>query len=205
MGTNYYARKIPTLERINNIKKAIDSNNVKEIINLIDITYKEPSCISDIKDLLDKEEIPAVVHLGKLSYGWKFLWNPNIYQYNKYKWENIEKDGRVHYHPIPDGYEVLKIYDLTKESIKTFINREDIEIFDEYDEKQNKEEFWERVLNLEGCDGKTYYEKFPDQKKYERHYYTDYMNFLQNLGYKLNSDSDFYSDGLRFATSTDYG
>lgn len=34
---------------------------------------------------------------------------------------------------------------------------------------------------------------------------SDYINFLENLGYKLSKYKyDFYSDNLRFATTTEF-
>lgn len=58
MGTNYYARIIPSKERKEKFKKLIDDNNF------------------DAKDEIN--DLFKDVHIGKRSGGWKFLWNSNL-------------------------------------------------------------------------------------------------------------------------------
>lgn len=205
MGTNYYGRIIPSAERKEKIKKVISDGNFKEIKHLIDKTYGRIGFDYDENELTGGE-----VHLGKNSSGWKFLWNPNIYQRNKghMEWKEIEKGHKIG-HYVPDGYDVLKVYDLNKESIKAFIDREDVEIYDEYGDKQDKEQFWELALkqNPDDWDGDAYSEF--EIEKYGRVPYnysnSDYCKFLRELGYTLGKwGTDFYSDGLRFATNTGF-
>ena len=101
MGTNFYLR-----QKISNDKKEL------------------------MKSLIDQERfdglqamIPKDVHIGKRSYGWKFLWNANRFEY---------------FEPtIKSLYEFLKsgdIYDEygTKYDFDTFINKE-INITSGYD------------------------------------------------------------------------
>lgn len=76
MGTNYYARILPSKGRKNEIKKAIDNNDFNKIKNLIDETYGRPHI--DFDD--DNNYHGGEIHLGKRSSGWKFLWNPNWVQ-----------------------------------------------------------------------------------------------------------------------------
>ena len=87
-------------------------------------------------------------------------------------------------------------------------------IYDEYGEQQDKEEFWNMALNWgynkdgeEGWDGEAYEEwEMKQNPKYKpiRHE-TEYSKFIEQCGFKTNRyKTDFYSDGLRFATCTDF-
>ena len=203
MGTNYYARIITTRERKEKIKQAIDNNDFDEIMSLVSMTYSTTNYYyGDNGGSFAGGEI----HLGKRSGGWKFLWNPNWYKQVKGRYEN----GQY----IDDGFDVFRYYDLTKESLKKFIDREDVIIYDEYGDKQDKEEFWNMALNWgynkdeeEGWDGEAYEEwEMKQNPNYKpiRHE-TDYSKFIEQCGFKTNKyKTDFYSDGLRFATCTDF-
>jgi hypothetical protein len=151
--------------------------------------------------------IGGQVHLGKRSCGWKFLWNPNVFvvRHGHTEWEEIPGGRRVHWIPEPSTLKYL--YPLTKKGLKSFIDREDVLIYDEYDELQDKEEFWKMALEWgyekddEGWDAASYEEK-----------HTSYpvtgelTDLLKKEGYKFTTytNSDFYSDGLRFAGFTDF-
>ncbi len=197
MGTNYYARIIPTKERKKQIKKAIDADNFSTIRNLVAETYNGERPY-DMKDVMKGE-----IHLGKRSAGWKFLWNPNVYPIRKY-----------HFEDTPDGIRTIKydsneayyLYPLTKKGIKAFIDREDVVIYDEYDEKQDKEEFFQMALNWnkkDGYDSDFYVNAHP--KEYHLMCDTELTDLLEQEGYKLSEfKHDFYSDGLCFSTSTDF-
>lgn len=211
MGTNFYARKLPTLEQKEEIKKAIDNDDFDQIKSLVDKTYSSPRF-----DYLGEKDglVGGEIHLGKRSSGWKFLWNPNWYKRLKGHSEVIEEEPNVkRYHWVDDGFDVVKYYDLTKESIKQFIDKEDIVIYDEYGEKQDKEEFFKMAIEWgynkddEGWDGESY-EKWEQQQNpsYRPHIYkTEYAKFIEECGFKLNEyNTDFYSDGLRFATCTEF-
>lgn len=209
MGTNYYAHIIPTAKRKEEIKKSIDNNDFKEIQSLVNKTYSSPQY-----DFEEHTYLGGKIHLGKRSCGWKFLWNPNWYKLRKGHIEYTDNgNGSKSGHWVDDGYDVFKYYDLTKKSIKTFIDREDVEIYDEYNEKQDKEEFWEMVKNWgyekddKGWDGEAYEEweksQNPNHRTYE--YKTDYTRFLEECGFTMcKYNTDFYSDGLRFATTTEF-
>ena len=209
MGTNYYGRIIPTKEQKEEIKDSIDKNDFTQIRKLIAARYYGPSYDYEIGDYTAGE-----IHLGKRSAGWKFLWNPNWYKKIKGHTEWIDIEGGKRGRWVQDGFDIVKFYDLTKESIKKFIDRDNIEIYNEYDEKQDKEEFWNMALNWgynkdekEGWDGEAYEEwEMKQNPNYKpiRHE-TDYSKFLESCGFKLNKyKTDFYSDGLRFATCTDF-
>lgn len=205
MGTNFYARIIPTQKRKDEIKQAIDKNDFNKIQELVLNTYSKPHYTYNSNG--NKYE-GGEIHLGKRSGGWKFLWNTNWYKIIDGHVENEDKgNGVVSSHFVIDNpYKVFKYYDLTKKSIKQFIDREDIEIFNEYDEKQNKDDFWNMALSWgkeDGWDFETYYSKHKDM-----HYLDcscDYTKFLEHYGFVMNKGkSDFYSDGLLFSTSTDF-
>lgn len=210
MGTNYYARILPTRKRKEEIKKAIDDNDFNKIEHLVNKTYGKPHY--DYDD--EKQYAGGEIHLGKRSCGWKFLWNPNWYKVLKGHSEKTDNsDGSYSYHWVDDGYDVFKYYDLTKVSIKSFIDREDVEIYDEYNEKQDKEEFYKMAMNWgydkdnEGFDGDSYEEFEQKQNPNYRtiNYESNYSRFINELGFKTNKyNTDFYSDGIRFSTCTEF-
>jgi hypothetical protein len=209
MGTNYYAKILPSKKRKDEIKKAIDDNDFNKIKQLIDKTYGRP-----YYDISEHSFSGGEIHLGKRSSGWKFLWNPNWYKMSKgHLDEKVHDNGEKSFRWIYDGYDVFKYYDLTKDSIKAFIDRDDVEIYDEDDEKQDKKEFYEMAINWgydkdkEGFDDDTYeeFEKKQNPNYMSRYYKTDYCCFLTELGFKLNKcNTDFYSDGMRFSTCTEF-
>lgn len=202
MGTNYYARRIPTEEEIKRIKKAIDDNDYDEIKYLVNDIYGRPH-----PDYTEGGKFKwGEIHLGKISTGWKFLWNPNWYCYPKghTEAEQISETTTRYHYVVDDKYNAVKIYDLTKESIKALIDREDIVICSEYGDEVDKEEFWNMALTAfpDGYDG----DNRPKDEKIQ-HYIaeTDYIVFLKHNGCNFNGQYiDFTSDGLRFATTTDF-
>lgn len=206
MGTNYYSRIIPKEEDIKKLHELINLNDSRAIREKTNELYGrfEPYNIED--------KPSGYIHLGKRSGGWKFLWNPNIYMIRNGHTEETEPG---HFRFVPDPDTPYYLYPLTKNGIKSFIDREDTEIFDEYDEKQDKEEFFNMALDwitwedyktgliYDAWDSDTYHEAYPEEKDYI--YRNNYTDFLESLGYKLSKNkSDFYSDGLRFSTSTDF-
>lgn len=150
MGTNFYAHIIPTKERKDKIKEAIDNDDFSTVKRLVEDTYYSPT----------KYNVEGGnIHLGKRSYGWKFLWNPNWCQIRK---GHSEVDSEGNYRWIDDGYTIHKYYDLNKQSIIDFINQDNVVIYDEYDEKQDKKEFIDVAFGWnDGWDSDSYdeYEK----------------------------------------------
>lgn len=186
MGTNYYARIIPKEEDKQTLKKAIDNNDYNTIIQLCNALYGE---------LNEYTHKGGEIHLGKSSYGWKFLWNCNI-------------------HKFPDGYldddknYILEynfdyVYPPTKEGITNFVMREDVYVIDEYGEIQDKTEFLNYAFNKEGIDGKEYY----TNPKYDSGTYwgedKETLAKYKELGFTPEY-GEFYSDGLRFSTSINF-
>lgn len=186
MGTNYYARIIPKEKDKQTLKEAIDNNDYNTIESMVKQMY------SSLDEYSHKG---GEIHLGKASCGWRFLWNPNIHEYcDGYFDEN------KHFVPV---YKSWKLYELTKQGITDFIMRDDIEIYDEYGDLEDKQEFLEYALNKDGIDNKEYY----TNSKYEAGYCypesEESLRRFKNLGFNP-SYREFYSDGLRFSTSIDF-
>lgn len=200
MSTNYYARILPTKERKKELYDAIEANDFPLINKLTEEMYGSLRRDWDCEDT-----IGGVIHLGKRSGGWKFLWNPNVFVIRH---GHSEKDSNGNYKWVEEPSTPLYTYPLTKKGLHDFIFRDDILIYDEYDELQDKEEFWNMALSWgykeddKGWDSASY-------EAYERkeNHYTSYpvtgelTDLLKAEGYKFTTytNSDFYSDGLRFA------
>ena len=194
MGTNYYARIIPSKERKKELNDAIEANDFHLIKKLTAEMYGRLEKSYDNDELLGGE-----VHLGKSSCGWKFLWDPNVYVVRNGHMEDV--NGKRIYISDPDT--PLYLYPLTKQGLRDFIFREDVLVYDEYEELQDKEEFWQMALKEEGCDEAEY------EREYSKHIYPvtgELTDLLKAEGYQFTSwsNSDFYSDGLRFAGYTDF-
>lgn len=201
MGTNYYARIIPSHERRKEICDLImESNDFSKIREEVMRTFDSLQYDYDAQSYQG-----GVVHLGKQSGGWKFLWNPNIYELHQGHLERDEINDTSRW--VQDPSKPSKLYELTKKSIKEFIYRDDVLVYDEYGDIQDKDEFWKSALSRKGADAASYYK---EQKKKDKNYHeysclNDYVRFLENIGYEIEFPyHDFYSDGLRFATSTDF-
>ena len=201
MSTNYYAKIIPTKERKQELYNAISFNDFRLIQKLTDEMY------SSIKRDWDSNEITGgVVHLGKRSCGWKFCWNPNVFVIRHGHLEDTPYGTRTW---VEEPSTAIYTYPLTKKGIKAFIDRDDVLIYDEYDELQDKEEFWKMALEWgyekddEGWDAASY------EEHDNSHIYPitgELTDLLRQEGYKFTSrsNSDFYSDGLRFAGFTEF-
>lgn len=61
----------------------------------------------------------GIVHLGKRSGGWKFLWNLNIYE--KQNYQVITENGKTDVKRFPPT--PLYVYQLNRKAIKEFIDR----------------------------------------------------------------------------------
>ena len=204
MGTNYYAHIIPSKQRKMKLHHAIDLNDFDLINTLVDEMYGK------IKEHWETQEITGgVVHLGKSSGGWKFLWNPNVFVIRHGHLE--DKNGQRRWVEEPNTGKYL--YPLTKQGLHDFIFRKDVLIYDEYHELQDKEEFWQMALSWgydkdnEGWDAASYEAYEREQNNYHQYPVTgELTDFLREEGYKFtsSSNSDFYSDGLRFAGFIDF-
>lgn len=196
MSCNYYAKIIPSKEQKEELYKAIETNDFP-LVNRLTVEM-----FGDIDKNWDTQEIEGGrVHLGKASCGWKFLWNPNVYVKRNGHLEDI--NGQRKYISDPDT--PIYLYPLTKKGLHDFIFREDVLIYDEYNELQDKEEFWNYALKeKEGDWDSKMYEEEEGRTSYP--ITGELTDLLEAEGYKFisSSNSDFYSDGLRFAGFTDF-
>lgn len=207
MGTNYYARVIPTKKRKLELAALLNTDNWNNILNEVHKTYGSFRIECG-------EPFGGKIHLGKRSGGWKFLWNPNIYIIHKGHTEWIDnEDGSKTGNWIEDPSEHFYLYPLTKEGIKSFIDRPDIEVYDEYGEKQDKDVFFKEALEWttwrgkEAWDAKSYheYEEAKGNRLWIPSGNDEYTRALRAEGFEVNWPySDFYSDGLRFATYNEF-
>lgn len=196
MSCNFYAYIIPSKERKMKLHHAIDINDFDLINKLVDEMY------GDITQDYNQNITGGIVHLGKRAGGWKFLWDPNVFVIRHGHVE--DKNGQRGWVEEPNTGKYL--YPLTKQGLHDFIFREDVLIYDEYDELQDKEEFWKKALEWGQPDG---WDAAGYEREYKEHIYPvtgELTDLLRQEGYKFTSpsNSDFYSDGLRFAGFTDF-
>lgn len=190
MGTNYYALKHPNISEKEALHKLIDEDNFNDIEDKVLTLYGKIHINYETMSLSGGK-----IHLGKRSVGWKFLWNPNIFTYKDYR--NNKLIG-------------LSIYSLNKQGILSFISQDNIIIVDEYDEIQDKKEFWNMALNWgqpNDWDSDSYqeWELQNNGKRINHIFKSNLITYLKDSGYQLSKiNNDFYSDGLRFATSIDF-
>lgn len=198
MGTNFYARIIPSKERKEKLKKLIDEDDFSAIKEEVGAMYATVG---------EYQMEGGIVHIGKRSGGWKFLWNPNWYEVDNGHYDMEAKKW------IPKP-EIKKFYDLNRTSILEFLKRDDVRLFDEYGEEYEAEAFmkemeeWDNKPWVNGepkYDGKLYseFEKKNGQiNMYDRYGDTREEKWIK-LGFKPDN-FNFYSDGMRFSTSTDF-
>ena len=199
MGTNYYARVLPSKKRKQELLDAIEKDDFRLVTAITEKLYGRFYFYSS------EECGGGEIHLGKRSGGWKFLWNPNAYVVRNGHFEEVEdRNGNKHREYVADPNTLHYIYPLTKQGIKEFIFRDDVVIYDEYGEKQNKNEFIEMAFAWDGWDAASYKEEYPRESRWICK--SELIDALDNAGYQFSSitRSDFYSDRLRFSTSTDF-
>ena len=199
MGTNFYARIIPKEEDKQKLLDAINNNQHDIIEDLASELYGNRN---------EYSRRGNVIHLGKRSCGWKFLWNPNVIRYCDGYIDSETKE----FVPV---WKYDQVYPLTKQGITDFCNREDVIITDEYGEIFSAEEFLEMAFSWgqpDGFVGKTYEESHKEESNYRNYYWSDkYQRGMHSqademwfdLGYVVEY-YDFEADGLRFSTSINF-
>lgn len=200
MGTNYYARIIPKEEEKNQLINKIINNQFDEIVDLASELYGRRN---------EYTRIGNVIHLGKRSGGWKFLWNPNVIKYHD---GYLDSETKNYIDVIKYDY----VYPLTKQGITDFVMRDDVIIYDEYGEQEDPKEFLEMAFSWgepDGWTGKTYeedpktpsshYRNYYWSEKYQRGMHTQEDEMWFDLGYIVEY-YDFEADGLRFSTSINF-
>lgn len=191
MGTNYYARILPTLEEKENLKKLIDSDDFYAIEKEVQRLYGEST----------EYDKGAEVHLGKRSCGWKFLFNPNYERYYK-----LTKEGLKEFLNKPN----VIIY-------SEYFNSDNgiMEYTDDPDKANSKEYLWtpQQFLDMavnwgqpDGWDGESY-EKWEMSRGrgYQgyAHYGDSWEGHWMKKGYNP-SYYNFYNDGLRWSTCCEF-
>lgn len=194
MGTNFYARIIPKKERKENLKKLIDEDKFREIRDEVQQMYGQ-------LDMYTTEG--SVIHMGKRSGGWKFLWNSNWHFVNEGEWDPVKK-------VYNDDWVVKKFYDLNKKSIKEFLSRDDVEMFDEYGDPVDAKTFVDDMVDWDNepwLDGKEKYDgkKYDEEKHDGQTYWEDEEGKKKWAKFGIAvSHHEFYSDGLRFSSSIEF-
>ena len=191
MGTNYYARILPTLEEKENLKKLINSDDFYVIEKEVQRLYGEST----------EYDKGAEIHLGKRSGGWKFLFNPNYERYYK-----LTKEGLKEFLNKPN----VIIY-------SEYFNSDNgvMEYTDDPDKANSKEYLWtpqqflDMVFNWgqpDGWDGESY-EKWEMSRGKGYQGYTRYGDswegYWREKGYNP-SYYNFYNDGLRWSTCCEF-
>lgn len=124
MGTNIYARLHP-----DNKERSKIALKIKDAI-----MSNEPDMYYQIYNILDeyKKKYP-VIHLGKRSGGWDFLWAPN-----------------------PEYYQA------NKQSIDLFLHRKDVLLYNEYGDILTPQEVWDDYANYEGLTDEEWVKEHPE-------------------------------------------
>ena len=191
MGTNYYARILPTLEEKENLKKLIDSDDFYAIEKEVQRLYGEST----------EYDKGAEIHLGKRSGGWKFLFNPNYERYYK-----LTKEGLKEFLNKPNVI-IYSEYFNSGTGI--------LEYIDDPDKVNSKEYLWtpQQFLYMafnwgqpDGWDGESY-EKWEMSRGKGYQGYTRYGDsrerYWREKGYNP-SYYNFYNDGLRWSTCCEF-
>lgn len=211
MGTNYYAYIIPTKKKKDELKKMIDDDELDKVLD------KSKEMCGNIKYDVDTNQLGGCkVHLGKSSIGWKFLWNPQVFLIPHGHYETFQTEcGEKYELYVKEPPTLYHLYPLTKKGITDFVMREDIVIRNEYGESVDKESFLYYAMVekntyrsitgeiKEALDSRLYEEIHPSRIHTS---HRELVKALEEEGHKIISKSlsDFYSDGLRFSTTTHF-
>jgi len=192
MGTNYYAKIIPTKERKQKIIDLLDKDEIDEAKQMIDDVYGE---IRESQGHL----VGGSVHIGKRSAGWQFLWDANLFTSRHLR---LQPNSTTTYSYEDCPIQIVSLYrELTIEGISEFLHQPNVILYDEYNVKQDVDEFLEMAKNWKGYSADD--NPFSETSFVLRNEFTD---LLENSGYKLSDDkSEFYYQGLRFSTSNGFG
>lgn len=151
MGTNFYY-KIPLKKR--------KINELRELIT------EDPYSLEEIIEQYENIKKTHIIHLGKRSFGWQFLWDT---QNNEYYANNLK-------------------------SIIEFLNSGGGHIEDEYGEKFTTEEFLKDEIGNclykddTHCDAWSYHAKYPNEPIY---YDINSSEFISKDGLRFSKHTDF--------------
>ena len=172
------------------IDQSGDGSNFKEILDMASVMYG--TCSEYDRDL-------GVIHLGKKSSGWKFLWNPNIVKKDFGKYDQEKKT-------FVRDIRTVGMYDLSREGIEKFVMSDEYELYDENGEKCDKKRFLAMALNSEGYDSISYLIEHPEDKASWLGLENLQKFWADTVGCVFASpfQSDFEIDGLRFSIHVDF-
>ena len=149
MGTNYYARIIPSKSRKEHLKRLIDEDRFSLIKQEVQKMYGE----SD-----EYTEEAGEIHLGKRSSGWKFLFNPNYEKYYKLTKEGLSeflhREDVIIYNEYFDDSLESSVMEYTDDP-DTIYDKEYLWTADQFMEMATN---WGYNKDRLGWDGKTYEE-----------------------------------------------
>lgn len=186
MSTNYYAKILPNQAEKEILKLAIDTNNEYLVKELVDLYY-------NVRD--SEHQDRKIIHLGKRSAGWKFLWDTNYFPFI-----DIKVDGEGNKKAI----KVLRktAYELNKESILKYLQQDNLLILDEYCNKIKLSEFIEIAFSDSGLDEESYRKSHQTSELSLNLRSNQEQKLWEELGvsFTSNMSTEFISDGLRFST-----
>lgn len=192
MGTNYYARVLPSKERKEHLKKLIDENKFEEIEEEVQQMYGEST-----------EYNPgSEIHLGKRSSGWKFLFNPNYERYYP-----LTKEGLMNFLKRDDVI-IYSEYFLGNNGIYDYTDDPD-NPHKEGEYLWTPEQFMDMALNWgkeDGWSGKEY-EEYEKQRNGKFRMYNSYgdprEDYWKEKGYNPEY-YNFFNDGMRWSTCCEF-
>lgn len=117
-------------------------------------------------------------HIGKRSGGWQFLFAPHIKL----------RSG------FPNSGDIVSPWENTLESIKEFLARPDVEIYDEYGDRFTPEGFWKEINyclynDPNTCiNGEQYYKNYPN---HHNPIFSEATEFTTDEGLRFSTDEDF--------------
>lgn len=159
MGTNFY------------LKRKLNKQQKEEIKNLIDND-------GDYDEIVDKLYVCHPIHIGKRSYGWRFLWDCHYFE---------------HFEP-------------TVESITEFLKSG--QIIDEYDREFTYDEFINDEIGKRMTEGYTLadYYKESTSKNYIWYAPNDELRKFEEYKdkIKINPYGEFNIGDMRFTISEDF-
>lgn len=193
MATNYYAQITPTIERK---RELVDLILVEKNYNRIISEIMKTFGLYDVDISGEPKATGGIIHLGRMDKpNGRFLWNPNVYIFNELK-SKYEGAVEVQYTEIVSHM----LYSLNKTDIEIFIRRPDLNIYTEYGEWVDKDEFLKMAFEFDDWDEEetecNYKLPYPEEELKEA---------LKKFGYNIKKDSSiFYSDGLMFLASQNF-
>lgn len=165
MGTNYYRKRILTEEELNKTHSALDS--------YINGKIWESEFIEIVNNIIQE------IHICKISFGWKVLFDHN--------WG--------------------KLYTVNRKGLEDFLNEPNTLIEDEYGCKYTSEQFWEKVKNHNDNPKNKYTSKLYRELNHEPadYYCREYIDRCKSeLNVDTDGEADFEVDGLRFAVFSNF-